>query len=60
MSDFPRVLLLGDSIRQSYQPWVARLLGGEAEVIGRRRTVSAATIRYFRWIGGSKKLANPI
>jgi isoamyl acetate esterase len=34
MSDLPRVLLLGDSIRHGYQPWVAKLLGGKAEVIG--------------------------
>ena len=30
----PRVLLLGDSIRMSYQPHVARLLDGKAEVVG--------------------------
>ena len=30
----PRVLLLGDSIRMSYQPHVARLLEGKAEVVG--------------------------
>ena len=34
MSDVPRVLLLGDSIRMSYQPHVARLLDGKAEVVG--------------------------
>jgi GDSL-like lipase/acylhydrolase family protein len=34
MSDKPRVLLLGDSIRMSYQPHVARLLDGKAEVVG--------------------------
>lgn len=30
----PKVLLLGDSIRMSYQPHVARLLAGRAEVVG--------------------------
>lgn len=30
----PKVLLLGDSIRMSYQPHVARLLESEAEVVG--------------------------
>ena len=30
----PKVLLLGDSIRMSYQPHVARLLEGRAEVVG--------------------------
>ncbi|MFH1006161.1 MAG: DUF3365 domain-containing protein [Candidatus Latescibacterota bacterium] len=34
MSELPRVLLLGDSIRVSYQPLVARLLEGRAEVVG--------------------------
>ncbi|MBI3987682.1 MAG: SGNH/GDSL hydrolase family protein [Lentisphaerae bacterium] len=34
MPTLPRVLLLGDSIRMSYQPRVARLLEGEAEVVG--------------------------
>lgn len=34
MSGTPRVLLLGDSIRMSYQPFVARLLDGKAEVVG--------------------------
>ena len=34
MSNLPRVLLLGDSIRMSYEPHVARLLGGKAEIVG--------------------------
>jgi len=34
MPETPRVLLLGDSIRMSYQPHVARLLEGRAEVVG--------------------------
>ena len=34
MPDMPRVLLLGDSIRMSYQPHVTRLLDGRAEVVG--------------------------
>ena len=32
----PRVMLLGDSIRMSYQPLVAELLAGRAEVFGPR------------------------
>ena len=34
MSGRPRVLLLGDSIRMSYQPHVTRLLDGKAMVVG--------------------------
>ena len=34
MADIPRVLLLGDSIRMSYQPLVARFLKGKATVVG--------------------------
>ena len=34
MPDIVKVLLLGDSIRLSYQPHVARLLDGKAEVVG--------------------------
>ena len=34
MPCLPRVLLLGDSIRMSYQPAVAELLDGKAEVVG--------------------------
>ena len=34
MADPPRVLLLGDSIRMSYQPLVTRILDGKATVVG--------------------------
>jgi isoamyl acetate esterase len=34
MSEISKVLLLGDSIRMSYQPVVARILDGRAEVVG--------------------------
>ena len=34
MGTTPRVLLLGDSIRMSYQPRVTELLSGRAEVVG--------------------------
>lgn len=34
MEKIPKVLLLGDSIRMSYQPHVARLLEGKATVVG--------------------------
>ena len=34
MPDIPRVVLLGDSIRMSYQPHVASLLEGKAAVVG--------------------------
>ena len=33
MSDKPKVLLLGDSIRMSYKPEVTHLLAGKAEVV---------------------------
>jgi len=34
MSDTPKILLLGDSIRMSYQPHVARLLDNRAQMVG--------------------------
>ena len=34
MADVPKALLLGDSIRMSYQPPVAELLAGRATVVG--------------------------
>ena len=34
MAKLPRVLLLGDSIRMTYQPHVARWLEGRAQVVG--------------------------
>lgn len=34
MSELPCVLLLGDSIRMSYQPYVSELLAGRARVVG--------------------------
>ena len=34
MSSLKKVLLLGDSIRMSYQPFVSELLNGKAEVVG--------------------------
>ena len=34
MSEISKVLLLGDSIRMSYQPIVARILDGRADVVG--------------------------
>ena len=34
MSALPRLLLLGDSIRMSYQPHVVRLLDGQVNVVG--------------------------
>ena len=34
MSELPKVLLLGDSIRGSYQPLVTEILEGRAEVVG--------------------------
>lgn len=54
MSDIPRVLLLGDSIRISYQPHVARLLHGKAEVVGPAENCqySLYTLSSLeRWIG---------
>ena len=54
MSDTPKVLLLGDSIRMSYQPHVARLLDGKAEVVGPEDNCqySLYTLSSLhRWIG---------
>ena len=34
MTKLPKVLLLGDSIRMSYQPYVEQILDGKAEVVG--------------------------
>lgn len=50
----PKVLLLGDSIRMSYQPHVARLLGGKADVVGPAENCqySLFTLSSLnRWIG---------
>ncbi len=54
MSAMPGVLLLGDSIRQSYQPHVASLLDGRAEVVGPAENCqfSLFTLSSLeRWIG---------
>jgi hypothetical protein len=54
MSDIRKVLLLGDSIRMSYQPYVARLLGGRAHVVGPSDNCqySGYTLASLdRWIG---------
>lgn len=54
MSDIPKVLLLGDSIRMSYQPHVARLLDGKAHVVGPSENCqySLYTLSSLdRWIG---------
>lgn len=34
MTKLPKILLLGDSIRMSYQPTVAKILNGKAQVVG--------------------------
>jgi len=49
----PRVLLLGDSIRQTYQPLVAEALAGRATVVGpdENGTFSANTLACLdRWL----------
>ena len=54
MPDPPRLLLLGDSIRISYQPHVARLLDGKVEVAGPSENCqySLFTLSSLdRWIG---------
>lgn len=54
MSDIPKVLLLGDSIRMNYQPHVARLLDGRAHVVGPSDNCqySGYTLASLdRWIG---------
>ena len=53
MATVPKVLLLGDSIRKSYQPHVAELLAGRAEVVGPAANCahSAVTLEWAdRWI----------
>ena len=54
MSEIPRILLLGDSIRMSYQPLVAEILDGKAEVVGPAENCqySLFTLSSLdRWIG---------
>lgn len=34
MTSLPKALLLGDSIRMSYQPIVAELLAGRVDIVG--------------------------
>jgi len=54
MTAKPKVLLLGDSIRMSYQPLVVRALAGEAEVAGPEENCqySLYTLSSLdRWIG---------
>ena len=50
----PRLWLLGDSIRMSYQPIVARLLGERAEVVGPEENCQFALYTLSsldRWLG---------
>lgn len=52
-NQLPKVLLLGDSIRKSYQPRVAEILAGKAEVIGPEENCQFALYTLFslgRWI----------
>ena len=54
MSEIPRVLLLGDSIRMSYQPLVAEILAGKAEVVGPADNCQYSLFTLsslVRWIG---------
>ncbi|PJB70057.1 MAG: hypothetical protein CO095_09350, partial [Armatimonadetes bacterium CG_4_9_14_3_um_filter_58_7] len=53
-SHVPRVLLVGDSIRVSYQPLVAELLAGKAEIVGPADNCQYALYTLSsigRWIG---------
>ena len=53
MASIPRVMLIGDSIRMSYQPHVARLLEGKAEVVGPKGNCahSAVTLEFLdQWV----------
>ena len=54
MSQIPKLLLLGDSIRMSYQPLVVEILEGKAEVVGPAKNCqySLFTLSSLdRWIG---------
>ena len=54
MSNMKKILLLGDSIRMSYQPLVTRLLEGKADVVGPEDNCqySLFTLSSIdRWIG---------
>jgi len=56
MSELPKVLLLGDSIRMSYQPIVAEKCAGWAEVVGPQENCqfSLYTLSSLnRWLGQS-------
>ncbi len=55
MPDLPTLLLLGDSIRMSYQPFVKELLAGRAEVVGPAENGQFALYTLScleRWLGG--------
>ena len=59
MPDIPKILLLGDSIRCHYQPHVANLLNGKAQVVGpseNHQTTLYTLSSLDRWI---KALGNP-
>jgi hypothetical protein len=62
MSAIPRALLLGDSIRLSYQPHVASLLHGRAEVVGRADNGQYSEYTLFaleRWIADLGQRLSP-
>ena len=54
MSSAPKVLLLGDSVRMSYQPHVVKLLEGRAKIVGpadNRQSMLFTLSSLDRWIG---------
>jgi len=59
MSSTPRVLLLGDSIRMSYQPKVASLLEGSAEVVGPSDNCQFALYTLSSLARWTNELGNP-
>ena len=53
MAALPKVLLLGDSIRQSYEPVVCQKLSGRAEVVGPKENCQFSLytlVSVSRWI----------
>ena len=59
MRNRPRVLLLGDSIRGSYQPLVAKLMADRAEVVGPDENGRFAAYTHSRLAGWLAELGHP-
>ncbi|MDP7741669.1 MAG: SGNH/GDSL hydrolase family protein [Lentisphaeria bacterium] len=59
MHSRPRVLLLGDSIRSSYQPLVAKLMADRADVVGPDENGRFAAHTHSRLAGWLAELGRP-